>query len=87
MTGRRVTQQPIMKALSNAEVFAHLVVAAVFKTVGRLVKPVASGFDSHTLPPFFPQVFLRASMLVALSAQGAAFPGTRAGAFDSTLND
>jgi len=32
-------------------VFAHLVVAAVFKTVGRHVKRIASGFDSHTLPP------------------------------------
>ena len=33
------------------EVFAHLVVAAVFKTVGRHVNRIASGFDSHTLPP------------------------------------
>ena len=33
--------------------FAHLVVAAVFKTVGRCVDRIASGFDSHTLPPFW----------------------------------
>ena len=33
------------------EVSAHLVVAAVFKTVGRHVNRIASGFDSHTLPP------------------------------------
>ena len=35
------------------EVFAHLVVAAVFKTVGPHVNRVVGGFDSHTLPPFF----------------------------------
>ena len=35
------------------EVLVHLVVAAVFKTVGPQVKPVAGGFDSHALPPFF----------------------------------
>ena len=41
-----------LKAITGQwEVFAHLVVAAVFKTVGRHVNRIASGFDSHTLPP------------------------------------
>ena len=42
----------LCKAITGKwEVFAHLVVAAVFKTVGRHVNRTASGFDSHTLPP------------------------------------
>ncbi len=38
-----------------AEVPAHLVVATVFKIVGRCVNRTAGGFDSHALPPFFTQ--------------------------------
>ena len=37
---------------TRAEVLAHLVVAAVFKTVARRVNRVVGGFDSHALPPF-----------------------------------
>lgn len=44
------------KTLKNAlEVLAQLVLAAVFKTVGRRVNRVAGGFDSHALPFFFSQ--------------------------------
>ena len=35
------------------EVLAHLVVAAVFKTVEPYVNRTVGGFDSHALPPFF----------------------------------
>ena len=35
------------------EVLAHLVVAAVFKTVEPYVNRAVGGFDSHALPPFF----------------------------------
>ncbi len=34
----------------NPEVLAHLVVAAVFKTVGTYVNRRSGGFDSHALP-------------------------------------
>ena len=34
------------------EVLAHLVVAAVFKTVEPYVNRTVGGFDSHALPPF-----------------------------------
>ena len=36
----------------TAEVLAHLVVAAVFKTVEPYVNRAVGGFDSHALPPF-----------------------------------
>ena len=52
--GMRYTglRERALKAITGEwEVFAHLVVAAVFKTVGRHVNRIASGFDSHTLPP------------------------------------
>ena len=39
--------------IESTEVLAHLVVAAVFKTVGPYVNHAAGGFDSHALPPFF----------------------------------
>ena len=38
---------------NKTEVLAYLVVAAVFKTVGRYVNRVFGGFDSHALPPFY----------------------------------
>ena len=38
---------------SGLEVLAHLVVAAVFKTVEPYVNRAVGGFDSHALPPFF----------------------------------
>ncbi len=34
----------------DPEVLAHLVVAAVFKTVGTRVNRRSGGFDSHALP-------------------------------------
>ena len=37
----------------HVEVPAHLVVAAVFKTVGLYVNRATGGFDSHALPPFY----------------------------------
>jgi hypothetical protein len=37
---------------TTAEVLAHLVVAAVFKTVEPYVNRTVGGFDSHALPPF-----------------------------------
>ena len=39
------------------EVLVHLVVAAVFKTVGTCVNRWSGGFDSHALPPFFRAFF------------------------------
>ena len=37
---------------TGLEVLAHLVVAAVFKTVEPYVNRAVGGFDSHALPPF-----------------------------------
>jgi len=41
------------QTLVQTEVDAHLVVAAVFKTVGPQVNLVAGRFDSDALPPFW----------------------------------
>ena len=40
-------------AYGEVEVLAHLVVAAVFKTVVPCAGRTVGGFDSHALPPFF----------------------------------
>ena len=55
------------------EVLAHLVVAAVFKTVEPYVNRTVGGFDSHALPPF-----LCAAGSQALAPRGLTSPGTTA---------
>ena len=64
---------------AHAEVLAHLVVAAVFKTVARRVNRVVGGFDSHALPPFYcaerkPSQALRPPTLTRSSRSPACTP-------------